>query len=74
MPKMRFVLDDPTEVYEALVVAVDAARESPVDGDIGPWDDAELRRDHVIEVTGPDEFTTLVADRWIEAGVGFEVE
>lgn len=73
MPKMRFTIDDPERVYEALVVAVDAARESDSDGDIGPWDDAELRAENVIEVTGPDEFTDLIAARWIEAAVGFEV-
>lgn len=71
--KVRFVIDDPTRIYEALVTAVDVARESPAVGDIGPWDDAELRRDHIIEVTGPDELTDLVASRFIDADLGFEV-
>ena len=73
MPKMRFLIDNPLRIYEALVIAVDAARESPAVGDIGPWDDHELRRDGVIEVTGSDEITDLVAARWIEADLGFEV-
>jgi hypothetical protein len=70
---MRFVIDDLERVYEALVVAVDAARESPETGEIGPWDDRELRENGIIEVTGNDVFTTLVADRWIAADLGFEV-
>ncbi len=73
MPKMRFTIDDPERVYEALVVAADAARESPEVGDVGPWDDRELRENLIIEVTGNDAFTTLVADRWIAADLGFEV-
>lgn len=74
MPRFRFVIDDPARVYEALVTAVDAARESEFDGDIGPWDDEELRTESVIEVNGPDEFTTLIADRFITNAIGFEVE
>lgn len=74
MPKFRFVLDRPEFIYEALTVAGDAAREAAVDGDVGPWDDAELREQGTIEVSGPDEFTTLVADRLIENAIGFEVE
>lgn len=74
MPKMRFTIDDPARVYEALVIAGDAAIESVVDGDIGPWDDQELREGQTIEVTGPDEFTDLIAARWIENDLGFEVE
>ena len=74
MPRYRFTIDDPRRVYEALTIAGDAARESAVDGDIGPWDDAELRRDGVIEVKGPDEFTDLIAARLIENDLGFEVE
>ncbi len=74
MPKFRFQIDNPARVYEALVIAVDAARESPAVGDIGPWDDGELREDGVIEVTGPDELTDLVAARFIDADLGFEVE
>lgn len=74
MPRLRFVVDNPELIYEALVTAVDAVRESPFDGDIGPWDDEELRRDHAIELSGPDEFTDLVAARLITANIGFEVE
>ncbi len=73
MPKMEFTIDDRTRVHEALVIAVDAARESPVDGDIGPWDSRELRERGIIEVTGPDEFTDLIAARWIANDLGFEV-
>lgn len=72
--RLRFKLDDPQLIYEALTVAGDAAREAAVDGDVGPWDDVELRRDNVIEVSGPDEFTDLVAERLIQADIGFEVE
>jgi hypothetical protein len=71
---MRFTIDDPRRVYEALVVAVDAARESPAIGEVGPWNDKELRRDHVIELVGPDEFTDLVVSRWLDVDLGFEVE
>lgn len=74
MPRMRFQIDNPERIYEALVIAVDAARESPAVGDIGPWDDQELRDGVVIEVTGGDEFTDLVAARFIENDLGFEVE
>lgn len=74
MPKFRFVVDDPARVYEALVIAADAARETPDHGEVGPWDDDELRSTATIEVTGPDSFTTLVADRLIENDLGFEVE
>lgn len=73
MPRFRFVIDDPTRVYEALVAAVDAVRGAEVVGDIGPWDDAELRADHTIEVVGSDEFTTLVAEKLITEDIGFEV-
>lgn len=74
MPRLRFVIDDPSRIFEALGVAGDAARESAVAGDLGPWDNKELRRDHVIEVVGPDEFTDLVAVRLLDADIGFEVE
>lgn len=74
MPRVRFTIDDPERVHEALTVAGDAARESPLNGDIGPWDDKELRRDHVIEVKGPDEFVDIIAFRFIDADLGFEIE
>lgn len=56
----------------ALAVAVDVARESPVDFDVGPFDDEELRLLGVIEISGPDEAADLVTARWVDAGVGFE--
>lgn len=74
MPRVRFTIDRPELIHEALVVAVDAARESPVAGDIGPWDDKELRANHTLELLGPDEFTELIAQRLISEDIGFEVE
>lgn len=74
MPRVRFTIDDPARIYEALTVAGDAARESVVAGDIGPWDDRELRAEHTLELLGPDEFTDLIAERLIAANIGFEVE
>ena len=73
MAVFRFSLDQPSKVYSALVVAVDVARESPDAFEVGPWDDAELRAQGVIEVVGPDSAADLVVARWIEAGIGFEV-
>jgi hypothetical protein len=72
MPLFRFSIDEPAKVYQALVVGVDAARESPVEFDIGPWDDQELREFGVIEISGPDEAAELVVNRWIDQGIGFE--
>jgi hypothetical protein len=72
MPRFRYVIDRPDKVYQALVVAADVARESPVAFDLGPWDDQELRASGVIEVVGSDEAANLVVARWIDAGVGFE--
>lgn len=74
MPRFRFAIDRPEKVYQALTVAVDAARESPVEFDVGPWDDRELRSSAVIEISGPDEGAELVVNRWIDAGIGFEYE
>lgn len=74
MPKHRFVIDDRTKVYSALVTAADAARESPLDFDLGPWDDDELLDTGTIEVVGPDEAVDLVAQRLIQNDIGFEVE
>lgn len=73
MPLHRFKIDQAEKVYPALVIAADAARESPVDFDIGPWDDQELRQHLVIEVNGPDEAVELVVSRWIDGDIGFEV-
>lgn len=73
MPRVHFTIDNPDLIHEALVVAVDAARESPEVGDIGPWDDKELRANATLELVGPDEFTELIAQRLIENDIGFEV-
>lgn len=73
MPRHRFVIDDETRVYEALVLAVDVARENHgYDFDIGPWDDQELRETRTIDFSGPDEAAELVAFRWIDNDLGFE--
>lgn len=72
MPLFRFRVDQPEKIYQALVVATEAARESPVAFDVGPWDDQELRELAVIEISGPDEAAELVVNRWIDAAIGFE--
>lgn len=74
MPRVRLVIDDPDLIHEALVTAAEAAREGPVDGDVGPWDDAELREEHTLELVGSDEFVNLIAQRLIAEDIGFEVE
>ncbi len=74
MPRVRFTVDDPDRVHEALVIAGDAARETPFDGDIGPWDDKELRAGQAIEVVGPDAFVDIIANRFIEYDLAFEIE
>lgn len=72
MALFRFKIDEAEKVYQALVVAAEAARETPIPFDVGPWEDAELREFGVIEISGPDDAAELVVNRWIDAGIGFE--
>jgi hypothetical protein len=72
LPLFRFRIDEDAKVYQALVVAAEAARESPLQFDVGPWEDQELRELGVIEISGPDEAAELVVNRWIDDGIGFE--
>ncbi len=72
MSRHRFIIDNPERVYEALVVAGEAAREDiGVEFDVGPWDDQELREKGWIEVSN-DDGAEIVAARFIDADLGFE--
>lgn len=72
MPRIGLTLLPGQDMLRALLVAADALRESPENGEVGPWDDLELHANHRIEVSGSDRLVELVALRLRENGFGIQ--